>query len=149
VQTIPSWIGSELSFVVTEHERKLALDGGFVIQFLDVGTIDCDASDAPVQGRGEPSVFWSSRQLVELSRAAGLKLSRYARILPVMSRYGIRCTSSRKLASKWSFLTGTGRQIEDLRRGEDFKLSLLLVPIMTVPNSGIRAAPAHFDRKQK
>jgi hypothetical protein len=93
--------------------------------------------------------FWSSWQIVELSRAAGLKLLRYARILPVMSRYGIRRTSSRKLASKRSFVTGAGRHIEDLRRDEDFKLSLLLVPIITVPNSGIRAAPAHVGSKAK
>jgi hypothetical protein len=35
------------------------------------------------------------------------------------------------------------QQIEVPRRGEDFKLPLLSVPIITVPNSRIRTAPAH------
>jgi SAM-dependent methyltransferase len=86
VQTIPEGIDLVFSIVVMQHltrdlvrnyfaelGRKLVPGGGVVVQFLDVETDDYNASDAPVAGGGEPSVHWSPWQLVELSRAAGLK----------------------------------------------------------------------------
>ena len=86
VQDIPEGIDLVFSIVVMQHltrdlarnyfvelARKLAPGGGFVVQFLDVETEDYRASDAPVEGGGEPSVHWSPWQLVELSRLAGLK----------------------------------------------------------------------------
>jgi SAM-dependent methyltransferase len=85
-QTIPAGIDLVFSIVVMQHltrdlvrnyfvelARKLAPGGGFVVQFLNVETEDYRASDAPVEGGGEPSVHWSPWQLVELSRLAGLK----------------------------------------------------------------------------
>jgi SAM-dependent methyltransferase len=86
VQTIPAEIDLVFSIVVMQHltrdlvrnyfvelGRKLVPGGGFVVQFLDVETDDYNASDAPVESGGEPSVHWSPWQIVELSRTAGLK----------------------------------------------------------------------------
>lgn len=85
-QDIPDGIDLVFSIVVMQHltrdlvhnyftqlRRKLLPGGSFVVQFLDVEIPDYSASDASIQGGGEPSVSWSPWQLVELSRAAGLK----------------------------------------------------------------------------
>jgi len=85
-ETIPEGIDLVFSIVVMQHltrdlvrnyfielARKLVPGGGFVVQFLDIDADDYKTSDAPVEVGGEPSVHWSSWQIVELSRAAGLK----------------------------------------------------------------------------
>lgn len=86
-QTIPSGLDLVFSIVVMQHltrdlvrnyfvelGNKLIPGGGFVIQFLDEASVDYRATDAPEKSGGEPSISWSSWQLVELSRAAKLTL---------------------------------------------------------------------------
>jgi SAM-dependent methyltransferase len=87
VQTMPPGLDVVFSIVVMQHltrdlvrnyfielGRKLTPGGGFVVQFLDEPGVDYKRTDAPENSGGEPSISWSPWQLVELSRAAGLKL---------------------------------------------------------------------------
>jgi SAM-dependent methyltransferase len=87
VRTIPSGLDLVFSIVVMQHltrdlvrsyfvelRNKLTPGGGFVVQFLDEASVDYKGTDAPEKTGGEPSISWSPWQLVELSRAAELKL---------------------------------------------------------------------------
>jgi SAM-dependent methyltransferase len=87
VRTIPSGLDLVFSIVVMQHltrdlvrsyfvelGNKLTPGGGFVVQFLDEASVDYGGTDAPEKTGGEPSISWSPWQLVELSRAAELKL---------------------------------------------------------------------------
>jgi cyclopropane fatty-acyl-phospholipid synthase-like methyltransferase len=86
-QMMPSGLDVVFSIVVMQHltrdlvrnyfvelGRKLNPGGGFVVQFLDEPGVDYRSTDAPENSGGEPSISWSSWQLVDLSRTAGLKL---------------------------------------------------------------------------
>ena len=85
-QTVPDGIDLVFSIVVMQHltrdlvrnyfielGRKLSPGGAFVVQFLDEPNVDYQRTDALDASGGEPSISWSPWQLVELSRAAGLK----------------------------------------------------------------------------
>ena len=52
--------------------NKLSPRGGFVVQFLDESNVDYANTDASDESGGEPSISWSSWQLVGLAREANL-----------------------------------------------------------------------------
>lgn len=85
-ENVPDGIDLVFSIVVMQHltrdlvrnyflelGRKLSPGGGLVIQFLDEPNVDYSKTDALDASGGEPSISWSPWQLVDLSRAAGLK----------------------------------------------------------------------------